>query len=77
MRNAAHRFDLVQGSVWIREGDVLGDGSVKQKVFLHDHAEVRTKVAQAQRAQVFAINFDGPGKRMIEVHCQTDERAFA
>ena len=60
MRNAAHRLNLIHGSVRIRESDVLGNRSVKQKVVLHDDAQVRTEVAQAQCAQVFAIDFDRP-----------------
>ena len=61
----------------IRESNVFGDGSIEEKVVLHDDPKVRTEVAQAQRLQVFAIYFDRAGKRMIKVHGETDECAFA
>ena len=77
VRNAAHRLNLIGCGVRIRESNVLGNGSVEQKVVLHDNSEVRTEVAQAQRAQVFAIDSDRSGQRMIKIHCETDERALA
>ena len=77
MGNAAYRFNLIDRGVRIRERDVLGNGSVEKKVVLHNHAEIRTEVTQAQRAQVFAIDPDRAGKGMIKIHHQTDERALA
>src|SRR6266705_4352532 len=71
--NSAYCPNLIHGGARIRKGNVLGNSAVEQKIVLHDDAEMRTEVAQAQSAQVFPVDFNCPGERMIEVHCQTDE----
>src|SRR5215208_5882726 len=77
MSNTTYVLNLLERGVRTGKGDVLGNSTVKQKVVLHNHTEIGTKVAQAQCLQLFSIDCNTPGKRLVEVHDQTDERAFA
>src|SRR5256714_14775234 len=77
MRDPANGLNLFAGGVWFRKADVVRHRPVEKKVVLHHDPKVRAEVAQAQRVQIFAVNFDGAGKRLVKVHRQTYQRALA